>query len=83
MIVSSYDNIDDSSLRAETSMIVSVGHDIGESFCFIGQRQHQWEAAVMAALSYTDIDDGFAGSNVDDPLGGSNVINGNFSGRQH
>ena len=84
MIVLSYDNIGDSFLRAATSMIVSVGHNIDESFCFTEQGQRQWEAAVMAASSYDDIDDSFAGSNVDDPSGGSNDINGDhFRGLQH
>ena len=66
------------------SMIVSVGHDIDGSFCFIDRHQHQWEEAVMAASFYVNIDDSFAGSNVDDPSGGSNDINGDhFRGLQH
>ena len=60
-------------------MVVSVGDNIDESFCFIERQQHQWEAAVKAALSYNDMDDSFAGSNVNDPSGGSNDIDGNFS----
>ena len=51
------------------SMIVSVGHDIDGSFCFIDRHQHQREEAGMAASFYVNIDDSFAGSNVDDPSG--------------
>ena len=80
MIVLFYDNTEDSSLLAATSMVVSAGHKINVSFFFIEQRQHLCEAAVKAASSYEDIDDSSAGSNVNDLLGNSNNIDGNFSG---
>ena len=64
-------------------MVVSVGDNIDESFCFIERQQHQWEVAVISASSYTNMDDSFAESNVDDLSGGNNDTVGNFSGQQH
>ena len=61
-------------------MIVSVGYNINEGFYFTEIQQHQWEASLMVDSSYNDIDGNFSGSNVDDPLGGSNNIDSNFSG---